>query len=121
MSIVNDVRDILELPQKRPEDKSNPSGSGNSSRPRGPPKAARTKRSEGLTRELYGLMGDNAPTIALAMSPKQPKMKDRFKVKTKAVRWEQQPFVNQARKDGLQLRHWAPKKNEDQAQGKPIL
>jgi len=111
----NDVRDIMQLPAKAAPT-SVPSGSG--SRPsKGPPKA-RAKRVEGMTRELYSLMGDNAPSIALAMNgPKQPKMKDRFKAKAKAVKWEMQPFANQARKDGLQLKHWAPKSNEEQQQG----
>jgi DNA methyltransferase 1-associated protein 1 len=68
-----DIRDILQLPQAGP---SAPKAKSKSKKGSG-------KRADAMTRELYSLMGDNAPSITLAL----PKMKERPKIRTKAVPW----------------------------------
>ena len=76
-------------------------------------------RLSGVARELYELMGDNAPTLQLA----RPKVKGAAAAVDKAAapaikllgkdgkfvrHWSLEPFSNSARSDALQLRHWAP-------------
>ena len=80
-----------------------------------------------MTRELFALLGDNAPTLAMAHGLDaegkglgglfKPKFKRR---KEKARQWRWTPFLNAAREDtviddetpeinhGLVLHHWAP-------------
>lgn len=75
-------------------------------------------RLSGVARELYELMGDNAPALQLAR-PKVKGAANAEKVPAPVVKllgkdgkfvrhWAVEPFVNQARSDSLQLRHWAP-------------
>ncbi|KAL8283658.1 hypothetical protein RQP46_005453 [Phenoliferia psychrophenolica] len=127
-----DVRDILELgsapgaptglalqPPRR-------TGGG----PPGPP----VKRPDGITRELYALIGDNAPSLALAQSAK-PKFKERVKRPgASGVKWQWIPFTNPARGDAtpgdegdrerdarkkLRLRHWVRDLPADHVEGAP--
>lgn len=72
----SDVRSILSLPQ---------AGSTISA----PRKIANlVKRPEGISRELYALIGNNAPSLAEAQaSVAAVKYRDRPKVKTKKVKW----------------------------------
>ncbi|TKY85176.1 hypothetical protein EX895_006256 [Sporisorium graminicola] len=142
----NDVRDILSLPERS---NSRPSSSsahapGSSSRNRKassshnnnphPSAAASASRQkpkyDGMTRELFALLGDNAPTLAMAHGLDadgksgtgmgalfKPKFKRR---KEKVRQWKWTPFLNSAREDtqiddempeinhGLILHHWAP-------------
>lgn len=125
-----DVRDILQL------------GSAPSSAPikrSGPPVPSTTKRPDGITRELYALIGDNAPSLAIqqATSIVQPKFaqrlkkdqggragknKDKVKEKVNKVEWKQIGFTNPSRRQGkakeLVLRHWVKDVPKDYVDGK---
>ncbi|KAH0565317.1 hypothetical protein GP486_001299 [Trichoglossum hirsutum] len=90
-----DVRDMLDLPQD--------------GQPRAPPaKKQKTveKRPEGITRELFALLGERAPPVAIS---DHVKYKGRPKWTHKTQRWEMAPFTNPARIDGLVLHHWQKK------------
>ncbi|GAA5834378.1 hypothetical protein JCM9279_004300 [Rhodotorula babjevae] len=118
-----DVRDILEL-GAAPTPGLQPAAS--SSRPSGPP-GPPAKRLGGIARELFALIGDNAPTLALAQ-PVKPKFKERTKQRERvpAVRWHHVGFTVPSRahpalgvdldqatdrehdaRKRLVLRHWA--------------
>jgi len=74
-----DVRSILNLPL------AGPSGSGSSAPRRS---AAAPRKPDGISRELYALIGDNAPSLAEAQaSIAAVKYRDRPKLKAKKVRW----------------------------------
>ncbi|KAI9835551.1 MAG: hypothetical protein M1819_002002 [Sarea resinae] len=90
-----DVRDMLDLPTD--------------GHPR-PTKKQKTveKRPEGITRELYALLGERAPPIAIS---DHGKYKERPKRAHKAQPWESVSFTNPARNDGLVLRHWRRKRD----------
>ncbi|MCJ1400771.1 DNA methyltransferase 1-associated protein 1 [Xylographa trunciseda] len=64
-------------------------------------------RPKGANRELFGLYGDRAAPVVI----EQPTYRARPKWTHKVLPWEQTPFVNPARTDGLVLRHWRKKKN----------
>ncbi|KAL1971548.1 hypothetical protein VTN31DRAFT_2169 [Thermomyces dupontii] len=85
-----DVRDMLDLPadgQPRPHKK----------------QKVIEKRPEGITRELYALLGERAPPISLS----ETKYKGRPKWSKAKIRpWRMTEFTNEARSDGLVLRHW---------------
>ncbi|KTW26747.1 hypothetical protein T552_02751 [Pneumocystis carinii B80] len=66
------------------------------------PKTHSEKKSEFITRELYSLLGENTPPIAIL----QNKFKNRPKLRQKAVSWVWTSFVNGARKDGHLFSHW---------------
>ncbi|BFZ59844.1 swr complex subunit [Saitoella coloradoensis] len=89
-----DVRDAFNLPAK-------PEGA--------PPAPKKVKvpqpRLDGITRELYSLLGDNVPPVAI----QQNKFKERPKLRQKAASWLWKPFSNGARADELQLSHWVKK------------
>ncbi|CDU24489.1 related to SWC4-component of the Swr1p complex [Sporisorium scitamineum] len=141
----NDVRDILSLPERsgsRPSFSAHASGSSSRNRksssshnnnphPSAAASASRQKpKYDGMTRELFALLGDNAPTLAMAQgldADGKPGMgmgalfKPKFKRrKEKARQWRWTPFLNSAREDtqiddempeinhGLVLHHWAP-------------
>ncbi|GAA5908263.1 Swc4p [Sporobolomyces salmoneus] len=69
-----DVRDIMQLGPAPTGLSSGPPSSKRS----GPPVPSTTKRPDGITRELYALIGDNAPSLAMAQ-PVKPKFKERIK------------------------------------------
>nr|KMM73394.1 SWR1-complex protein 4 [Coccidioides posadasii RMSCC 3488] len=95
-----DIRDMLDLPQE-----SQP-------RPAKKQKVAEPKRPEGYNRELYALLGDKAPPIALTENKYKGRRKWASKLKVRP--WEITSFTNAARTDDLVLRHWqrkAPPKN----------
>ncbi|KAI9317671.1 hypothetical protein BX666DRAFT_1657245 [Dichotomocladium elegans] len=85
----SDVRDILQL--------------GKASESSGPkrPKQPNERRPDGISRELYSLIG-SAPSVALV----KPAFKAKFTAKKKATPWAFAPFKNQARTDDLELHHW---------------
>lgn len=59
----------------------------------------------GISREVLDLKYEGAPPISIVA----PKFKDKPKVPYKPRQWEDAPFRNSARKDGLILRHWRRK------------
>lgn len=75
-----DVRSILNLPQ-----------AGSSSDPSGPAprrSTAQPRKPDGISRELYALIGNNAPSLAEAQeSIAAVKYRDRPKLKAKKVKW----------------------------------
>ena len=94
-----DVRDVLSLPLKEnvtptPHTKTK--------------QKARLPKADGMTRELYSLLGDNAPPLAL-LQPQR--FKERPRLNQKAASWEWKAFQNEARTDGLELYHW--RKHQD--------
>lgn len=97
MSFAADLRDMLDLP-----------AAGDDTNPR-PSKKAKIvdRRPEGVPRELFALLGDNAPPIAL--SENKYKGRRQWMSKMKVRPWEQATFQNSARNDGLLLRHWQRK------------
>ncbi|KNG84127.1 SWR1-complex protein 4 [Aspergillus nomiae NRRL 13137] len=86
-----DVRDMLDLPaegQPRPHKK----------------QKVVEKRPEGITRELYALLGERAPPIAI--NENRYKGRPKWMSKLRVRPWHMAPFTNEARSDGLVLRHW---------------
>lgn len=62
---------------------------------------------EGITRELYALLGERAPPIAINENKYKgrPKLLNKLRVRP----WRMSPFTNGARSDGLVLSHWQRK------------
>ncbi|GLI77592.1 swr complex subunit [Penicillium ochrochloron] len=91
MAAAADVRDMLDLPAE--------------GQPR-PTKKAKVveKRPEGITRELYALLGERAPPIAI--NENKYKGRPKFMNKLRVRKWCMTPFANNARSDGLVLNHW---------------
>ncbi|KAF3389548.1 SWR1-complex protein 4 [Penicillium rolfsii] len=91
MAAAADVRDMLDLPAE--------------GQPR-PAKKAKVveKRPEGITRELYALLGERAPPIAI--NENKYKGRPKFMNKLRVRKWCMTPFTNSARSDGLVLNHW---------------
>ncbi|KAI6034427.1 hypothetical protein BKA83DRAFT_4189789 [Pisolithus microcarpus] len=69
------------------------------------PTAQSSKKPEGISRELYALIGPSAPSLSLAANLAKP----RLQTETEFREWR--PFHHPARGDSLQLGHWA-KANE---------
>ncbi|ORY31305.1 hypothetical protein BCR39DRAFT_527424 [Naematelia encephala] len=91
----NDIRSILSLPQ---------TAASSSQARRSVPLA---KKPEGISRELYALIGDNAPSLAQAQSSLAAvKYRDRPKLKAKSAKWAWKQFSPAARKDAVPLSHW---------------
>ncbi|GAA6022548.1 hypothetical protein JCM11491_005596 [Sporobolomyces phaffii] len=126
-----DVRDIMQLgPAPGPA-----SGGPLTVAPtkRSGPPVPPVKRPDGITRELYALIGDNAPSLALAQ-PVKPKFKDRIKPSKQGkpdhtgrhakVHWTLIGFTNPSRpadhgRDKLVLRHWVKDVAKDYRDGTP--
>ncbi|KAL4878526.1 hypothetical protein BJY04DRAFT_195565 [Aspergillus karnatakaensis] len=86
-----DVRDMLDLPaegQPRPHKK----------------QKLVEKRPEGITRELFALLGERAPPIAI--NENRYKGRPKWQTKARVRPWQLTSFSNSARSDGLVLRHW---------------
>lgn len=97
----------------------------------GPP-GQREKRPGGISRELYALIGNNAPSLALAQANK-PKFKERIKRQGPQVKWHWTPFTNPSRGAGkedtgdaaenarkkLRLSHWVRDLPKDHVDGAP--
>ncbi|KAF9948489.1 swr complex subunit [Mortierella alpina] len=56
----------------------------------------------GISRELYGLIGNNVSTVAF----NNPTYKPKLAKGKKAVNWTWRPFMNPSRDDDLTLHHW---------------
>ncbi|KAG0310205.1 swr complex subunit [Dissophora globulifera] len=56
----------------------------------------------GISRELYGLIGNNVSTVAF----NNPTYKPKLNVSKKAVNWTWRPFMNPSRDDDMILHHW---------------
>ncbi|KIJ57071.1 hypothetical protein M422DRAFT_57555 [Sphaerobolus stellatus SS14] len=109
-----DIRDILSLPNpNHPAGPSNAPGAGPSAPPPPPQqkKAPKHTKPEGISRELYSLIGDNAPSLA-AVQRAKVKMRAKPDLGRGKVRWEWRSFTNGARDDGLKLGHWEKIKAE---------
>ncbi len=130
MASSKDVRDIMNLgaaPSPQPPSMSAPPPT------RQQPK--KVKRPEGITRELFALMGGNAPALALAQ-PVKPKFKERFKPRAgPSVKWQWTRFTVPSRaaqegteafgtkedeaRRGLRLGHWCRDLAGDHVEGGP--
>ncbi|KAF8557043.1 hypothetical protein OG21DRAFT_1482642 [Imleria badia] len=83
----SDIRSALSLPQSIPA----------------PRRAA--KKPDGISRELYSLIGPSAPSLAAHLA--KPRLKQKPNLGGGGtVKWEHRPFTNNARSDALQLSHW---------------
>ncbi|OAX44491.1 hypothetical protein K503DRAFT_764907 [Rhizopogon vinicolor AM-OR11-026] len=71
-----------------------------------------TKKPEGISRELYALIGPSAPSLVAHLAKPRLKQKPNLSSGGK-VKWEWRTFRNGARTDSLQLGHWA-KATDDQ-------
>ncbi|PWW78749.1 hypothetical protein C7212DRAFT_290749 [Tuber magnatum] len=96
MSGFQDVRDVMEL-------------SGPTDAAVRVPAAKKQKtverRPDGITRELFALLGENPPPVAIVES----KFKEKPRWMGKVNPWVWKPFENSARSDGLVLHHWERK------------
>ncbi|KAJ3576182.1 hypothetical protein NP233_g606 [Leucocoprinus birnbaumii] len=96
-----DIRSALSLEANASAGPSQPKRTGSSN----------VRKPEGISRELYSLIGPSAPTLAAQLSKPRLKQKPNLGIGTR-TRWEWRSFKNKARSDGLELRHWV-KANSD--------
>ncbi|KAH7914414.1 hypothetical protein BJ138DRAFT_400416 [Hygrophoropsis aurantiaca] len=74
-----------------------------------------TKKPEGISRELYALIGPSAPSLAAHLAKPRLKQKPNLGGGGK-VKWEWRPFKNGARGDSLRLSHWAKEASDSDAE-----
>ncbi|KAL5487600.1 SWC4 [Sanghuangporus weigelae] len=77
---------------------------------------ARKAKPDGISRELFALIGTSVPTLNAQLA--KPKFKPKPKNLSgggKAQRWEWREFTNPARKDNLRLGHWVKASQDAQA------
>ncbi|KAI9850184.1 MAG: swr complex subunit, partial [Vezdaea acicularis] len=86
-----DVRDMLNLPSN-----------DGSTRPVKKQKIVE-KRPEGVSREVFALLGEHAAPVSIVEAVKY---KEKPKWSQKVTPWEVASFTNPARSDGLVLKHW---------------
>ncbi|KAJ3921841.1 hypothetical protein F5877DRAFT_35054 [Lentinula edodes] len=97
MASASDVRSILSLPAV-----SSPAAG-----PSQPKKqvVVSNRKPEGISRELYSLIGPSAPTLLAQLA--QPRLKQKPNLGGGGkVKWEWRLFKNGARSDSLELGHW---------------
>ncbi|KAF2013708.1 hypothetical protein BU24DRAFT_373287 [Aaosphaeria arxii CBS 175.79] len=99
MASGRDVRDMLGLPMGGDAPKA-----AQKSRPK---PATGVRRPQGVAREVAALYGERPPPVAIYEEKKTYRAKRQSTGPAK--KWVQQPFTNQARSDGLVLRHWRRK------------
>ncbi|KAI6047482.1 hypothetical protein EDC04DRAFT_2623452 [Pisolithus marmoratus] len=71
-----------------------------------------SKKPEGISRELYALIGPSAPSLAATLAKPRLKQKPNFGGRG-TTKWEWRPFRHPARGDSLQLSHWAKANESD--------
>ncbi len=97
MATAGDIREIMDIPQEAP--------------PKPAPKKARVDpgpRLTGFQREVQSLLSDshNVPPIPIVDNSRY-KAKPTYAPRAfKTRKWEERRFINGARTDGLELRHW---------------
>ncbi|KAL9090046.1 MAG: hypothetical protein Q9159_002214 [Coniocarpon cinnabarinum] len=98
MTSTRDVKDMLGLPaQLGPRPKPSKKGKGGDKSKKGPEGSQWNK-------ELKSLMGERAPPLPLSQGPKWKDKRSRMMGPVR--KWRMAPFKNDARTDGLLLRHW---------------
>ncbi|EUC66466.1 SWR1-complex protein [Rhizoctonia solani AG-3 Rhs1AP] len=111
-----DVRDILSLP-----------ASSSSLIPAAKKIISNTpaRKPDGISREVYALIGDNSPTLVQTYAAPKLKQKPTFgktnvekpkEEEKPVVKWEWRGFANGARTDGLKLKHWVKASSEEGAE-----
>ncbi|EJD01618.1 uncharacterized protein FOMMEDRAFT_126683, partial [Fomitiporia mediterranea MF3/22] len=114
-----DVRSILSIPGPSGSQTPNASASISASTPAGiisSVNKARKPKPDGISRELFALIGTAVPTLNAQLA--KPKFKPKPKALSgggKATKWEWREFTNFARKDSLKLSHWAKASADPQA------
>lgn len=102
-----DIRSALNLPE-----------SNAAAGPSQQKKQSQTARKpEGISRELFSLLGQSLP--AIAAQPARPRLKQKPKFAngtSAATKWELRTFKNSARSDGLQLKHWVKASEDSEAE-----
>ncbi|PFH51350.1 hypothetical protein AMATHDRAFT_142666 [Amanita thiersii Skay4041] len=76
--------------------------------------APSTKKPDGISRELYSLIGPSAPTLAAQLAKPRLKQKPNLGGGGRS-RWEYRSFKNPARSDELELRHWVKASTDQNA------
>ena len=90
----SDARDMMGLPSAAP---------AKSTQPKAP--KPKMKAPTGMSREVMDLNYEGAPPISIVA----PMFKDKRKLPFKPRAWEETPFRNSARTDGLIFKHWRRK------------
>ena len=98
MASSSEVRAILSLPPPTAGGPSAPRKSHGTLPGKGKP--------DGISRELYSLIGNSAPTLVAQYA--RPKFKPKLGAlgKARGSKWLWSEFENPARSDGLKLKHW---------------
>ncbi|KAF8897712.1 hypothetical protein BD779DRAFT_1492188 [Infundibulicybe gibba] len=107
MASAADVRSILSIP----EHNSTPGAP----RTAGKPTVQSTRKPEGISRELYSLIGPSAPSLAAQLAKPRLKQKPNLSGSGK-VKWEWRSFKNEARSDSLELGHWVKASTDPSAE-----
>ncbi|KAF8165527.1 SWR1-complex protein 4 [Crassisporium funariophilum] len=68
--------------------------------------APNARKPEGISRELYSLIGPSAPSLAAQLAKPRLKQKPNFGGAAAKTKWELRTFKNSAREDNLELQHW---------------
>lgn len=110
-----DIRSALSIPEA--------SASAGPSQPK-KPALTNTRKPEGISRELYSLIGPSAPSLAAQLIKPRLKQKPNFGGGVSKTRWyvsslssvvrphitsyfrELRPFKNSGRRDNFELHHW---------------
>ncbi|KAH7931212.1 hypothetical protein BV22DRAFT_1027445 [Leucogyrophana mollusca] len=114
----SDIRSALSLPVPStpgPSQPSQPALRRPQIQPAGKPANQSTKKPEGISRELYALIGPSAPSLAAHLAKPRLKQKPNLGGSGK-VKWEWRPFKNDARGDSLQLSHWMKVTSDPEAE-----
>ncbi|EIN10484.1 SWR1-complex protein 4 [Punctularia strigosozonata HHB-11173 SS5] len=74
----------------------------------------RKRKPDGISRELYSLIGDSTPSLQAQFA--KPRLKQKLNFGTSgSVKWEWRSFKNEARKDSLELGHWVKASSDPSA------